>query len=62
MPEEPSKIQLTRQIEGEVGQKFVSDGDHSDAMVNGLYNFAKLPGSWEDLVELPGRAVTSVVS
>ncbi|TVY81711.1 hypothetical protein LSUE1_G003658 [Lachnellula suecica] len=58
-------------VGGECGQRFptalsdaedASGGEHPDVMVNGLYNFAKLPGSWEDMVELPGNSVTSVVS
>jgi hypothetical protein len=43
-------------VEGEVGQKL-------KAAVNsgGYYNFAKMPGSFEDLIELPGNAISSVV-
>lgn len=57
-------------LTGEIGQKFptvlpdynVFEDMHDKCMLNGLYNFAKLPGSFEDMVELPGTAVTSVVS
>ena len=51
-------------MEGEVGQKFDTDaleGEQKDVMVNGLFNFAKL-SSFEEMVELPGTSVTSVVS
>jgi hypothetical protein len=51
-------------VQGEVGQKLNDDAledEHQGFMVNGLYNFAKL-ANFEDMVELPGTAVTSVAS
>jgi len=51
-------------VQGEVGQKLNDDAlkdENEDVMVNGLYNFAKL-ACFEDMVELPGTAATSVVS
>ncbi|KAL3419361.1 hypothetical protein PVAG01_09583 [Phlyctema vagabunda] len=50
-------------VEGEVGQKFPTGGihgEHADHCVDGMYNFAKLPGNFEDLMELPGNSITSV--
>ncbi|KAH8663520.1 hypothetical protein BGZ60DRAFT_69342 [Tricladium varicosporioides] len=59
-------------VSGEVGQKFPTalfdsngeplNGEYKDTIINGLYNFAKVPGSFEDLIELPGNSVTTVVS
>ncbi|KAI9645761.1 hypothetical protein NHQ30_005193 [Ciborinia camelliae] len=56
-------------IAGEVGQKFPTEGtadsigkvEHPEVMVDGLYNFAKLGGLFEDLVCLPGESVGSRV-
>ncbi|PVH70434.1 hypothetical protein DL98DRAFT_661167 [Cadophora sp. DSE1049] len=53
------------QVERQVGQMFPTENtadsagtfEDSDA---GLYNSAKLPGSFEDLIELPGNAVSTV--
>lgn len=43
-------------VEGEVGQMLkAAVGDA------GYYNFAQMPGNFEDLVELPGNSVSSVV-
>ncbi|RDW84535.1 hypothetical protein BP6252_02125 [Coleophoma cylindrospora] len=50
-------------VHGEVGQKFPTGGihgEHADHCIDGMYNFAKLPGNFEDLMELPGNAITSV--
>lgn len=57
-------------VSGEVGQVFPttsagegpSADEHHDCFINGLYNFAKLPGSFEDLVGLPGNSFSTVVS
>lgn len=51
-------------VTDEVGQKLVvqhtQDTDVPDAHVaSGYYNFAKMPGNFEDLVELPGNSATS---
>ena len=51
-------------VKGEVGQKLPTDmasEEEREAIVNGLYNFAKLPGSIEDMVELPGSSTTTMV-
>jgi hypothetical protein len=53
-------------VADEVGQRLVvehtqdgySPDDHASS---GYYNFAKMPGNFEDLIELPGNSVTSVV-
>ncbi|KAF4628317.1 hypothetical protein G7Y89_g9834 [Cudoniella acicularis] len=55
-------------VSGEVGQKFPTalfgddplEGEQRDALINGLYNFAKVPGTFEDLIELPGNSITTV--
>ncbi|KAM0178996.1 hypothetical protein ACHAPC_000898 [Botrytis cinerea] len=52
---------------GEVGQKFPTEGtldsmgkvEHEEAIVHGLYNFAKLGGAFEEQVSLPGESVGS---
>jgi hypothetical protein len=54
-------------VADEVGQRLVvehtQDADGIDThLASGYYNFAKMPGNFEDLIELPGCAVTSVVS
>ncbi|TEY80415.1 hypothetical protein BOTCAL_0038g00130 [Botryotinia calthae] len=54
---------------GEVGQKFPTEGtldsmgkvEHEEAIVHGLYNFAKLGGAFEEQVSLPGESVGSRV-
>jgi hypothetical protein len=47
----------------QAGQKFPTGGcKDGEGLVNGLYKFAKMPGDFEDLVELPGDAITSLVS
>lgn len=59
----------TTKVAGEVGQKFPTEGtrdsagkeEHEEAMVHGLYNFAKLGGAFEDQVSLPGESVGSRV-
>ena len=63
----------TSVVAGEVGQRFPTDyetralanecvdGEKED-LIDGLYNFAKMPGNFEDLIELPGSAVTTMVS
>jgi hypothetical protein len=43
-------------IEGEFGQKLKAAVSNT-----GYYNFAKMPGSFEHLIELPGNAISSVV-
>jgi hypothetical protein len=54
-------------ISCEVGQRLPVEHSHdascvdTHTLMNGYYNFAKMPGQFEDLVELPGNAVTSVV-
>jgi hypothetical protein len=53
-------------IADEVGQRLVvehtQDAKSADLhATSGYYNFAKMPGNFEDLIELPGNAVTSVV-
>ena len=63
------KPEETSIVAGEVGQKFPTDfdmpanvkGNAEEEIIDGLYNFAKLPGSFEDLIELPGNAITSLV-
>jgi hypothetical protein len=50
----------------EIGQRLVVEHTHDADFVDnhaasGYYNFAKMPGNFEDLIELPGNAVTSVV-
>ncbi|RDL40680.1 uncharacterized protein BP5553_00659 [Venustampulla echinocandica] len=55
-------------VSGEVGQVFptslagegASAEEHHHCLINGLYNFAKLPGSFEDLVGLPGNSFSTV--
>ena len=48
-------------VADQVGQKFpAGDKREGEEFVNGLYNFAKLPGSLKDMVQLPGNAVTLV--
>ncbi len=45
------------------GVRGVKDGcGNGSGMLEELYNFAELPGNFEDLVELPGSSVGSVVS
>ncbi|KAF7852447.1 hypothetical protein EAF04_010987 [Stromatinia cepivora] len=59
----------TAKVAGEVGQKFPTEGtrdsvgkeEHEEAIVHGLYNFAKLGGAFEDQVSLPGESVGSRV-
>ncbi|KAJ8065074.1 hypothetical protein OCU04_005787 [Sclerotinia nivalis] len=59
----------TTKVAGEVGQKFPTEGtrdsvgkeEHEEAIVHGLYNFAKLGGTFEELVCLPGESVGSRV-
>ena len=51
----------------EVGQRLAVEhtqgtGGIDTYAARGYYNFAKMPGNFEDLIELPGNAVTSVVS
>jgi len=36
--------------------------DQAEVMIEGLYNFAKLPGDLEDLIELPGNTIITLVS
>jgi hypothetical protein len=53
-----------------VGQRFPTEGtedswgkkEHPQVMVDGMYNFAKMGGTFEDMVALPGKAVTTKVS
>lgn len=56
--------QLTT-VKSQVGQKFSSmSEEYSEGeglAINGLYNFAKLPVNFEDLIELPGSTVSTVV-
>lgn len=52
-------------VADEVGQRLVvehtHDADYFDSYAASSYfNFAKMPGNFEDLIELPGNAVTSV--
>ncbi|PQE03027.1 GCN5-related N-acetyltransferase protein [Rutstroemia sp. NJR-2017a BVV2] len=57
-------------VAGEVGQRFPTEGtedswgkkEHPEVMVDGMYNFAKMDGAFEDMVSLPGKAVTTKVS
>ncbi|KAF5873445.1 uncharacterized protein Bfra_004905 [Botrytis fragariae] len=59
----------TTRVLGEVGQKFPTEGtldsmgkaEHEEAIVHGLYNFAKLGGAFEEQVSLPGESVGSRV-
>ncbi|KAB8295763.1 hypothetical protein EYC80_008588 [Monilinia laxa] len=59
----------TTLVAGEVGQKFPTQGtvdsigkvEHPEVMVDGLYNFAKLGGAFEEQVSLPGESVGSRV-
>ncbi|TGO57119.1 hypothetical protein BCON_0069g00130 [Botryotinia convoluta] len=59
----------TARVLGEVGQKFPTEGtpdsmgkvEHEEAIVHGLYNFAKLGGAFEEQVSLPGESVGSRV-
>ncbi|KAF7948547.1 uncharacterized protein EAE97_003958 [Botrytis byssoidea] len=59
----------TTRVLGEVGQKFPTEGtldsmgkvEHEEAIVHGLYNFAKLGGAFEEQVSLPGASVGSRV-
>ncbi|KAF7937193.1 uncharacterized protein EAE98_001507 [Botrytis deweyae] len=59
----------TARVLGEVGQKFPTEGtldsmgkvEHEEAIVHGLYNFAKLEGAFEEQVSLPGESVGSRV-
>ncbi|TGO23414.1 hypothetical protein BPAE_0133g00120 [Botrytis paeoniae] len=59
----------TTRVLGEVGQKFPTEGtldsmgkvEHEEAIVHGLYNFAKLGGMFEEQVSLPGESVGSRV-
>ena len=56
-------------VAGEIGQRFPTEGteeslgkeESDNHMVDGLYNFAKLPGDFEHMVELPGSSVTTMV-
>lgn len=52
-------------VHGEVGQKFSTMSEahleREGLAVNGLYNFTKLPVNFEELIELPGSATSSVV-
>ncbi|KAK2630308.1 hypothetical protein QTJ16_001128 [Diplocarpon rosae] len=58
-------------VEGQVGQRFGAfeeeeeeeeDEDGESVLVEGLYNFAAMGGHFEDLVELPGSSVGTMVS
>lgn len=55
-------------VEGQVGQRFGAfeedeeDEDGESVLVDGLYNFAAMGGHFEDLVELPGSSVGTIVS
>lgn len=56
-------------ISEQIGQRFPTEAFEGcesktdpEAMLGEFYNFAKLPGSFEDLIELPGNAVTTLVS
>lgn len=54
-------------MEGQVGQRFGAfeedqDDDGESVLVDGLYNFAAMSGHFEDLVELPGSSVGTIVS
>ncbi|KAF7949207.1 hypothetical protein EAE96_008374 [Botrytis aclada] len=59
----------TTRVLGEVGQRFPTEGtldsmgkvEHEEAIVHGLYNFAKLGGTFEEQVSLPGESVGSRV-
>ncbi|KAM3070355.1 hypothetical protein ACMFMG_010186 [Clarireedia jacksonii] len=62
------KTQSQRSIvAGEVGQRFPTEGtedswgkeEHPEVMVDGMYNFAKMRGTFEDMVSLPGKAITT---
>lgn len=52
-------------VHGEVGQKFSAMSaeyvESGGMEVNGLYNFTKLPVHFEDLIELPGSTISTVV-
>jgi hypothetical protein len=52
-------------IKGQVGQKFSSMhdiGSEAGACIGELYDFTRLPVNFEDLIELPGSTVSTVVS
>ncbi|QSZ30470.1 hypothetical protein DSL72_000024 [Monilinia vaccinii-corymbosi] len=59
----------TATVAGEVGQKFPTEGtldsvgkiEHPEVMVDGLYNFAKMGGAFEEQVSFPGASVGSRV-
>jgi hypothetical protein len=55
-------------VDEEVGQKLQNDHMRVDfkgrmpsinSMTEGYYNFANMPGNFEDLIELPGNAITT---
>lgn len=53
-------------VEGQVGQRFGAFEDASgeageQVLVDGLYNFAEMSGHFEELVELPGSSVATIV-
>jgi hypothetical protein len=53
-------------VTDEIGQRLVvehtQDADCIDThAASGYYNYAKMPDNFEDLIELPGNSVTSVV-
>lgn len=52
-------------VKGQVGQKFVSDehsiSEETSNMIPGLYNFTRLPVNFEDLIELPGSTISTIV-
>ena len=54
-------------VEGQVGQRFGvvevgNDEDGESVLVDGFYNFAAMGGHFEDLVELLGSSVGTIVS
>ena len=54
-------------VDGQVGQRFgvvevENDENGESVLVDGLYNFAAMGGHFEDLVELPGSSVGTIVS
>lgn len=48
-------------VAGQIGQRFFDGDGTRDEEVDGLFNFAMMEGTLEDMVEMPGRAVTTIV-
>jgi hypothetical protein len=60
---EPDGPLLTRQVGQRLPVQHSYDDTFRDShtLLDGYYNFAKMPGQFEDLIELPGNAMSSVV-